>query len=51
MVDYLSKGLVSPELRYSYVEKLVLAEVHAVQKLRHSILIHNTIFLADVNPM
>jgi hypothetical protein len=33
IVYYLSQNLVSPELKYSHVEKLALATVHAVQIL------------------
>lgn len=33
VIYYLSQGLVGPELRYSLVEKLDLAAVHAVQRL------------------
>jgi hypothetical protein len=31
---YLSRTLVGPELKYSHVEKLALAIIHAVQRLR-----------------
>jgi hypothetical protein len=31
VVYYLSRNLVSPELKYSHVEKLALAVVHTVQ--------------------
>ena len=35
VVYYLSCSLASPELRYSHVEKLALAAVYDVQRLRH----------------
>ena len=51
VIYYLSKGLIGPELRYAHVEKLALAAVHAVQRLRHYILPRKTLVLADINPM
>ena len=39
-----------PELKYSHVEKLALAAVYAVQRLRHYILLRTTTVVADVNP-
>ena len=50
MIYYLSRGLIGLELRYSSVEKLALAAVHAVQRLRHYILLCKTFVLAVVNP-
>eukprot|EP00253_Pinus_taeda_P010524 PITA_10524 len=47
---YLSQCLIGLELRYSPVEKLALAAVHAVQRLCHYILLRKTFFLATVNP-
>ena len=35
VVYYLSRALVGPELKYSHVEKLALAAVYVVQRLRH----------------
>ena len=35
VVYYLSRALARPELRYSHVEKLALAAIYAVQRLRH----------------
>ena len=40
----------SPELRYSHVEKLALAAVYAVHRLRHYILLRTTTVVVDVNP-
>ena len=37
------------EIRYSHVEKLALATVHAVQQLRHYILLRQTLVVAHVN--
>ena len=42
VVYYLSRNLVGPELKYSHVEKLALASVHAVERLRHYILLCKT---------
>ena len=39
VIYYLSRGLVGPELRYTAIEKLALVAVHAVQRLRHYILL------------
>ena len=37
VIYYLSRGLVSTELRYPYVEKLALAAAFVVQKFHHYI--------------
>ena len=50
VVYYLSRALVDPELRYSHVEKLALAVVYVVQRLRHYILLRTTTVVEDVNP-
>ena len=50
VVYYLSRALVGPELKYSHIEKLALAAVYAVQRLRHYILLRTTNVVADVNP-
>ena len=50
VICYLSRALVGPELRYSHVEKLALAAVYAVQRLRQYILLRTTTVVADVNP-
>ena len=39
VIYYLSWNLIDAEIRYSHVEKLSLATVHAVQWLRHYILL------------
>ena len=49
VVYYLSCALAGPDLRYSHVEKLALAVVYVVQRLRHYILLRTTIVVADVN--
>ena len=38
-IYYLIRNLVDAEIRYSHVEKLALATVHVVQRLRHYILL------------
>ena len=50
VVYYLSGALVGPKLKYSHVEKLALAAIYAVQRLRHYILLRTTTVMADVNP-
>jgi hypothetical protein len=50
VIYYLSRNLVSSQLNYSHIEKLALTIVHAVQPLRHYILLCKTTVVADVNP-
>ena len=50
VIYYLSRNLINTEIRYSHVEKLALATVHAVQRLRHYILLRKTLVVAHVNP-
>ena len=50
VIYYLSQNLIDAEIRYSHVEKLALATVHAVQRLRHYILLRQTLVVAHVNP-
>ena len=50
VIYYLSQNLVDAEIRYSHVEKLALATVHVVQRLRHYILLRQTLVVAHVNP-
>ena len=38
------------EIHYSHVDKLALATVHAVQRLRHYIILHQTLVVSHVNP-
>ena len=45
----LSRNLIDTEIHYSHVEKLSLTTVHAVQWLRHYILLHQTLVVAHVN--
>ena len=42
VIYYLSQNLIDAELRYTHVEKLALATIHAVQRLRDYILLHQT---------
>ena len=46
---YLSRNLIDIELCYSHVEMLALATVHAVQHLRHYILLHQNLVVAHIN--
>ena len=50
VIYYLSRNLIDVEIHYSHVEKLALATVHAVQRLRHYILLRQTLVVAHVNP-
>ena len=50
VIYYLSWNLIDTNIHYSHVENLVLATVHAVQWLRHYILLHQTLVVAHVNP-
>ena len=50
VIYYLSCALAGAKLRYSHIEKLALAVVYAVQRLRHYILLRNKIVVVDVNP-
>ena len=50
VIYYLSWNLIDAEICYSHVEKPVLAIVHAVQRLRHYILLRQTLVVAHVNP-
>ena len=50
VIYYLSQNLIDAEIHYSHVEKLALATVHVVQRLRHYILLHQTLVVAHVNP-
>ena len=40
VIYYLSQNLIDVEIRYSHVENLALVIVHAIQRLRHYILLH-----------
>ena len=50
VIYYLSRSLVGPELWYSSIEKLALAAVHVVQRLKHYIILRKTYVLAATNP-
>ena len=50
VIYYLSRNLIDAEIHYSHVKKLALATIHAVQRLRHYILLHQTLVVAHVNP-
>ena len=45
----LSRNLIDAEIHYSHVEKLALATVHVVQRLRHYILLFQTLVAAHIN--
>ena len=49
VIYYLSRNLIDTEIRYSHVEKLSLATVHAFQRLRHYILLRQTLVVSHVN--
>ncbi len=50
MVYYLSPALVGPELTFSHIEKLALAAVHVVQRLRHYLILRRTLVVVNTNP-
>ena len=50
VVYYLSRALVGPELTFSHIEKLALGVVHAVQRLRHYLILRRTLVVANTNP-
>ena len=50
VIYYLSQNLIDVEIHYSHVEKLALATIHAVQRLRHYILLRQTLVVSHVNP-
>ena len=50
VIYYLSRNLVIPKLKYSHVEKLSLASIHAIQRLQHYILLWKTNVVVNVNP-
>ena len=49
VIYYLSQNLIYAEIHYSHLEKLALATSHAVQRLRHYILLHQTLVVSHVN--
>jgi hypothetical protein len=49
VIYYISQNLVSPEINYSHIEKLALDVIHAVQRLRHYILLCKTTVVANVS--
>ena len=49
-IYYISWNLIYVELHYTHVEKLALATIHAIQHLRHYILLHQTFIVAHINP-
>ena len=51
LIYYLSRNLNKMESKYSYVEKLALAAVQAIQRFRHYVLFRKTTILSDCNPM
>ena len=49
VIYYLSLNLIDAKICYSHVEKFSLATVHAVQILRHYILLRRTLVVAHIN--
>ena len=49
VIYYLSQNLIDAKIHYSHEEKLALATVHAVQRLRHYILLFRTLVVAHIN--
>ena len=50
VIYYLSQNVIDAKLCYTHVEKLSLAIVHAVQHLKHYILLRQTLVVAHINP-
>ena len=50
VIYYMSWNLIDTEIHYSHVEKLALDTIHALQRLRHYILLRQTLVVAHVNP-
>eukprot|EP00253_Pinus_taeda_P009010 PITA_09010 len=50
-IYYLGQKLNDTETKYSYVEKLALLAVQAIQRFRHYILFRKTTILSNCNPM
>ena len=50
VIYYLIWNLIDTEIRYSHVEKLALATIHAIQRLRDYILLRQTLLVSHVNP-
>ena len=51
VIYYTSKSLLESETQYSHVEKLALAMVIVVKKVRHYILLYTTTVYMNSNPM
>ena len=49
VIYYLCRKLIDAEICYSHVEKLALATIHAVHRLRHYILLRQTLVVAHIN--
>ena len=49
IIYYIIRNLIYVELHYTHVEKLELATTHAIQLLRHYILLHQTLVVAHIN--
>ena len=50
-IYYLSRNINDTEVKYSCMEKLVLASVQAIQRFHHYILLRKTTVISDCNPM
>jgi hypothetical protein len=50
IIYYLIWNWIGHKLKYSHVEKITLANIHVVQRLRHYILLCKTIMVANINP-
>ena len=46
-IYYLSRNLNDTEVKYTYVEKIALASIQAVQRFLHYIMLRNTIIISD----
>ena len=50
VIYYVTQNLIEAYLHYTHVEKLALATVHAVQRLRHYILLRQIFVVGHINP-
>ena len=50
IIYYLNQNIIDSKLRYSHIDKLALVTIHAVQWLRHYILLRQTTIVDHINP-
>lgn len=50
-LHYLSRKMVDAENKYSPIEKMCLALIFPVKKLRHYLLVHQTMLISKADPI